>query len=140
MTFRYEAFTADGKPRTGNVEANTPEDATSKIRHELGLFAMKVEEFADGQAIRTVLNHEKAMGDPEPALPAKPDIAFADVMAERTGKVATAFCRAELQELLSRALDMSRVHHTNPMWKLAYYELAQAADRLDAMIARTEMK
>jgi hypothetical protein len=138
MTFRYEAFTADGKPRTGNVEANTPEDATSKIRHELGLFAMKVEEFTDGQAIRTVLNHEKApvAGPAEP--PAKPDIAFADV-TERIGRFA-AFGRAELQEMRSRALDVARVSHADPMWKLAYYEMALAADRLDAMIARTETK
>jgi hypothetical protein len=59
MTFRYEAFTADGKPRTGNIEANTPEDATSKIRHELGLFVMKIEAFVDGKPIRTVLNHSE---------------------------------------------------------------------------------
>ena len=51
------------------------------------------------------------------------------------GKV---FGREELQGLRERALHMEEVT-PNQNWKAAYASLAQAADHLDAMIARTEV-
>ena len=46
----------------------------------------------------------------------------------------------EREELISiRDRADSEVQHLNGRWKRAYQNLAEAADRLDAMIARTEV-
>lgn len=47
------------------------------------------------------------------------------------------FTRDELQEIAKRALEMSNTSHMNSAWERAYIALADAADRLDAMMART---
>ena len=49
------------------------------------------------------------------------------------------FEREELQEMRDRAVDNAEIVANNH-WKRAYKQLADAADRLDAMIARTEDK
>lgn len=46
------------------------------------------------------------------------------------------FTREKLQEIREKALE-SEINVQNPFWKDAYLDLAKAADRLDAMIART---
>ena len=48
------------------------------------------------------------------------------------------FGRSELQELRRRAEEMEACV-LNPHWKRAYLNLADALDRVDAMIARTEI-
>lgn len=50
------------------------------------------------------------------------------------------FSRDELIELRKRAEDMAQIEGLNPHWMRAYLQLADAADRLDAMIARTQEK
>ena len=47
--------------------------------------------------------------------------------------------REELQEIRKKA-KKSAENVENPDWIYAYTQLAMAADRLDAMIARTEVK
>ena len=49
------------------------------------------------------------------------------------------FERKELWEIRSRAEKQAEIV-ANPHWKRAYHWLADAADRLDAMIARTTWK
>ena len=49
------------------------------------------------------------------------------------------FERKELWEIRSRAEKQAEIV-VNPHWKRAYRWLADAADRLDAMIARTTWK
>ncbi len=46
--------------------------------------------------------------------------------------------RKDLQELREKAIGMS-IGNLNPDWKRAYESLAEAADRLDAMQARSEV-
>jgi hypothetical protein len=148
MIFRYEAFAADGKPRTGTVEAATPEDATSKIRRDLGLFAMSVEELADGKPIRTILNHEPTSrpdegSPPPPEPPATPnDVVFHDFLVEAQ-RLAEAqrphevpFSREELRDIRERA-QYQQVRH-EPLWSWAYADLAIAADYLDLLMERME--
>jgi len=48
------------------------------------------------------------------------------------------FERKELILLRKRAEEDARIEGLNPGWKRAYLRLADAADNLDAMIARTE--
>ena len=48
------------------------------------------------------------------------------------------FSREELQDLRSKALVQSEIGGLNTSWKRAYIRFADAADHLDAMIARTE--
>lgn len=50
----------------------------------------------------------------------------------------TTWSRREMQDLRERAKNMAGVVGTNPDWSRAYLSLADAADRLDAMIARTQ--
>ena len=47
--------------------------------------------------------------------------------------------RDELIILRERAEEMAKVEGLNPRWARAYLDLADAADRLDAMIKRTEV-
>lgn len=47
------------------------------------------------------------------------------------------FTREELAELCTRARALAEVQGTNPHWVNAYWELANAADRLDAMESRS---
>lgn len=161
--YAFEAFDSMGKPATGRIEAVSQEEATAKIRHELKLFAMKVEETTEtGKIEKTVLEHKVPADDrarafrPNPEGPtiydpdkpvdppknvvtkAPAEVSFSDAVAEQT-RIWQPFGREELQALRERALDLCNVPHTNPMWKLAYYELARAADHVDAMIARTEI-
>jgi hypothetical protein len=49
------------------------------------------------------------------------------------------FTREELQDLRSRAEFASTDATANIFTKIAYLELAAAADRLDAMLARNEL-
>lgn len=46
------------------------------------------------------------------------------------------FTREELCNLGLRANHMANVEGINPVWRRAYLQLADAADRLDAMVAR----
>ncbi len=48
------------------------------------------------------------------------------------------FTRKELSKIGSKAILLADVKGTNPQWVRAYVQLADAVDRLDAMIARTE--
>lgn len=48
----------------------------------------------------------------------------------------TAFNRKELIKIRNRAEKVAATHSLNPSWQRAYYNLAKAADHLDAMIAR----
>ena len=50
------------------------------------------------------------------------------------------FTREELQEIRERAIDESETQHLNPDWKRAYLRLADAADALDAMLARCQVQ
>ena len=50
----------------------------------------------------------------------------------------TGWSRREMQELRELAKNMASVEGTSPDWVRAYLGLADAADRLDAMIARTQ--
>lgn len=47
--------------------------------------------------------------------------------------------RSELISIRDRADRMINEKHLNGRWRKAYQNLAEAADRLDAMIARTEV-
>jgi len=49
------------------------------------------------------------------------------------------FSRKELQEIRRKALAQSEIEGLNISWKRAYEKLAEGADHLDAMIARTEL-
>jgi len=55
-----------------------------------------------------------------------------------SGAQKTAWSRREMQDLRERAKNTASVEGTNPDWVRAYLGLADAADRLDAMIARTQ--
>jgi hypothetical protein len=46
--------------------------------------------------------------------------------------------RAKLQELRAQATEIAEEHSIMNSWKRAWEDLADAADHLDAMIARTE--
>jgi len=46
------------------------------------------------------------------------------------------FTREELQELKTRAVQMADIEGLNFYWQRAYIRLADAADHLDAMMAR----
>ena len=48
------------------------------------------------------------------------------------------FTRKELQHIRETALEESRTSGLNPSWRIVLERLANAADHLDAMIARTE--
>jgi len=48
------------------------------------------------------------------------------------------FNREKLQEIRREAYRSCGVEGLNPSWKRAYERLADAADHLDAMVARTE--
>ena len=48
------------------------------------------------------------------------------------------FERHELIELREKAQHYAAIKNLNPDWQRAYLGLADAADRIDAMIARTE--
>ena len=48
----------------------------------------------------------------------------------------TAFNRKELIKIRNRAEKVASTDGLNPSWQRAYYNLAKAADHLDAMIAR----
>lgn len=48
------------------------------------------------------------------------------------------FTREELQELRSRADCLAANSSLGTYWRIAYLELAAAADRLDAMMARDD--
>ena len=50
------------------------------------------------------------------------------------------FTRNELIELREKALKTSEVTHLSEQWKRAFEKLADSADYIDAMIARTEEK
>ena len=47
--------------------------------------------------------------------------------------------RSELQKIREEAKNSSKAPRQNENWNRAYLALADAADRLDAMIARTEV-
>lgn len=53
-------------------------------------------------------------------------------MRKKHGK----FTRKELAGLCTRARALAEIGGKNPHWVSAYWELTNAADRLDAMIAR----
>ena len=48
------------------------------------------------------------------------------------------FYREELQEIREKSRMQSQIEGLSASWKRAYERLADAADHLDAMIARTE--
>lgn len=48
------------------------------------------------------------------------------------------FERKELQVIRERAFKKSRMRNLGELWVVAYVDLAQAANNLDAMIARAE--
>ena len=50
------------------------------------------------------------------------------------------FEREELWAIRGKALDQSKIEGLNSQWKRCYENLADAADYLDAMIARTEWR
>ena len=50
------------------------------------------------------------------------------------------FEREELWGIRSKALEASKCEGLNPNWKRCYENLADAANYLDAIIARTEMQ
>lgn len=50
----------------------------------------------------------------------------------------TGFARTELQTIRGRALDRYDAHDLGAPWREALLDLAKAADKLDAMIARTQ--
>jgi hypothetical protein len=52
----------------------------------------------------------------------------------------TIFEREELIKIKERALVLSGVKGVNPSWRRAFYNLATAADHLDAMIARSTVE
>ncbi len=52
--------------------------------------------------------------------------------------VVKCFSREELQEIKTRASKLAEVKGTNPSWVRAYLRLADAADGLDANLARSE--
>jgi len=47
------------------------------------------------------------------------------------------FERKELHELINKARNLAKIEGTNPVWQRAYLRLIDAADHLDAMIARS---
>lgn len=42
MKFHYEGFTARGEPKKGELEAASEQEASSKLRHEMKIFANKI--------------------------------------------------------------------------------------------------
>jgi hypothetical protein len=52
----------------------------------------------------------------------------------------TIFKREELIKIKRRASELGDVEGLNPSWQRAFYNLATAADHLDAMIARSTEK
>lgn len=50
------------------------------------------------------------------------------------------FTREELQHIRDKALEIVEDDGHSTNWRAAIYKLANAADYLDAMIARTEVK
>jgi len=50
------------------------------------------------------------------------------------------FSREELQHIRDKAQAEADIKHTSPVWRSVLLRLANAADHLDAMIARTEVK
>jgi len=56
---------------------------------------------------------------------------------ERNKNMDTSFSRDELQDLRQRALGLAGTTALNKGWERAYLTLADAADCLDAMLART---
>ena len=50
----------------------------------------------------------------------------------------TNFSREELQDIRGKASAQSEIEGLNISWKRAYLRFADAADHLDAMLARTE--
>ena len=50
------------------------------------------------------------------------------------------FSREELQHIESKALEEANVSGLNPSWRQVLLRLANAADHLDAMLARSEAK
>ncbi len=49
------------------------------------------------------------------------------------------FNREELQHIRDTALEEARQPHLVSSWRIVYERLANAADHLDAMMARTEI-
>jgi len=49
------------------------------------------------------------------------------------------FSRAELQEIVDRAVNMIKTTGMDPMWRIAYQQMAMAADTLDSFLARCEL-
>ena len=58
-------------------------------------------------------------------------------MAKETIDPGEDFTRDELMELRDKAKELSRESHVSELWKRAYIALEDAADKLDAMIARS---
>jgi len=56
MLWKYEAFSADGRPHKGEIEAPDHGGAVQKVRSELGLFAQNITS-AD-EKLDTVFDHE----------------------------------------------------------------------------------
>jgi hypothetical protein len=54
-TYRYEGFTAGGKPKQGTLDAASEGDASARCR-DAGLFLQKIEP-VDGNPMKTVLHH-----------------------------------------------------------------------------------
>ena len=50
------------------------------------------------------------------------------------------FTREELQQITAKALEQANLSGLSQSWRTVYLRLANAADYLDAMIARTEVK
>ena len=49
------------------------------------------------------------------------------------------FSREELQNIRDKALEDANTEHLNPSWRQVLLRLANAADHLDAIIARTKV-
>lgn len=50
------------------------------------------------------------------------------------------FTREELQHITAKALEEANLENLSQSWRHVYLKLANAADYLDAMMARTEVK
>ena len=58
----------------------------------------------------------------------------------RTMEISKPFNREELQERRDKAEKVIYINRMPASWVMAYRQLAHAADYLDAMLARTELK
>ncbi|NOY60306.1 MAG: hypothetical protein GXO75_15460 [Calditrichaeota bacterium] len=59
------------------------------------------------------------------------------MFVERVSKDLKDFTREELSEIETRALTLASIEGLNWAWQRAYLELADACNKLDAMIARS---